>query len=103
MVLKGPCTIIAVPGVRFSEIYFNTTGNAGLASAGTGDVLSGMIGGLLAQGYTPLESAFVAVYAHGLGADRLAAKGGEAGLVATDLLPVIPAILNSFRCAEGAS
>ncbi len=103
VVLKGACTIIAAPGVKSSEIYFNTTGNAGLASAGTGDVLSGMIGGLLAQGYTPLESAFVAVYVHGLAADRLAARGGEAGLVATDLLPVIPALLNSFRCAEGGS
>ncbi len=103
VVLKGPCTIIAAPGVKFPEIYFNTTGNAGLASAGTGDVLSGMIGGLLAQGYTPLESAFVAVYAHGLAADRLAEAGGEAGLVATDLLPVIPALLNSFRRPEEAS
>jgi NAD(P)H-hydrate epimerase len=103
VVLKGPCTIIAAPGAKLSEIYFNTTGNAGLASAGTGDVLSGMIGGLLAQGYTPLESAFVAVYVHGLAADRLAARGGGAGLVATDLLPVIPALLNSFRCAEEAS
>jgi NAD(P)H-hydrate epimerase len=105
VVLKGPCTIVAAPGpgADSPDIYFNTTGNAGLATAGTGDVLSGMIGGLLAGGYTPLESALVAVYTHGLGADRLAAKDGGPGLVATDLLPVIPALLNSLRCAEGAS
>jgi NAD(P)H-hydrate epimerase len=111
VVLKGACTIVAVPGDKrhghsvpggAGEVYFNTTGNAGLASAGTGDVLSGMIGGLLAQGYMPLEAALGAVYVHGLAADRLAQERGEAGtaclagLVATDLLPIIPGVLNSF-------
>ena len=102
VVLKGACTIIAAPGAKGAKVYFNTTGNAGLASAGTGDVLSGMIGGLLAQGYAPLTSALVAVYAHGLAADRLALKAGTVGIVATDLLGVIPPLLNSIRCAEEA-
>ncbi len=109
VVLKGACTIIAAPGNKGSgrapgskagEVYFNTTGNAGLASAGTGDVLSGMIGGLLVQGYRPLEAAIAAVYVHGLAADQLAGKSGEAGIVATDLLPIIPGVLNSFKCAR---
>jgi NAD(P)H-hydrate epimerase len=93
VVLKGACTIIAVPSGR---VFFNTTGNAGLASAGTGDVLSGMIGGLLAQGYGTTEAAIAAVYIHGLAADGIKMEYGEAGMMATDLLARIPGILNSF-------
>ena len=99
VVLKGASTVIAEPG---GGVYINPTGNAGLSSAGTGDVLSGMIGGLLAQGYCAVDSAVVAAYVHGLTADELKKRTGEAGMVATDLLPLIPQALNSLMrpCAD---
>ncbi len=64
-----------------------------MATAGTGDVLSGMIGGLLAQGLAPVDAAVASVYLHGLAGDEAAARIGEAGLVATDLLDEIPPLL----------
>ncbi|MBI5887748.1 MAG: NAD(P)H-hydrate dehydratase [Deltaproteobacteria bacterium] len=91
--LKGASTVVAAPDRR---VWINPTGNAGLSTAGTGDVLSGMIGGLLAAGYPPLDAAIAAVYMHGLAADELKKNGIEAGMMATDLLPVIPRILNFF-------
>jgi NAD(P)H-hydrate repair Nnr-like enzyme with NAD(P)H-hydrate dehydratase domain len=93
-VLKGAATIIAAPD---GQVYVNPTGNAGLATAGTGDVLSGIIGGLMAQSAAPLEAAVAAVYIHGLAADELKrSNGGEAGIMATDLFAVIPGVINSF-------
>ena len=68
IVLKGSGTVIAEPN---SRVYINPTGDEGLASGGTGDVLAGMIGGLLAQGLTPLDAALVGVYWHGLSRDCL--------------------------------
>lgn len=93
VVLKGACTVIAEPS---GTVHYNTTGNAGLATAGTGDVLSGMIGGLIAQGYAPVDAAVAAVYVHGLAADEIKAASGEAGMIATDLLARLPGIINSF-------
>ena len=65
VILKGAYTSISYE----DEIYFNTSGNPGLATAGSGDVLSGIITGLLAQGYKPLEAALIGVYVHGRAAD----------------------------------
>ena len=65
VVLKGAYTAIANQG----KIYFNTTGNAGLATAGSGDVLTGIITGLIAQNYAPLKAAILGVYLHGRSAD----------------------------------
>lgn len=86
VVLKGAGTIIATPE---GECYLNPTGNPGMATAGTGDVLAGMIGGFLAQGCDPLSSVLGAVYMHGLAGD-LAAVKDERSLVASDLLAKLP-------------
>ncbi|MDI6794231.1 MAG: NAD(P)H-hydrate dehydratase [bacterium] len=82
-VLKGAPTVIASPE---GNIYLNSTGNAGLASGGTGDVLTGMIGGLLAQGLSPLDAARTGVYLHGLSADLAVREKSISGLTATDLI-----------------
>jgi len=97
VVLKGAATVVAAPG---GETYINHTGNAGLASAGTGDVLSGVIGGLLAQGCSTLHAAVAAVYIHGLAADELKRECGEAGMVATDILARLPATINALLAAR---
>lgn len=90
VVLKGARTIIAAPG---SPVFINPTGNPGLASGGTGDVLAGLVAGLLAQGMSPVQAAFSGAFIHGLAADRIARQKGMAGLVAGDLLEEIPAVL----------
>jgi ADP-dependent NAD(P)H-hydrate dehydratase / NAD(P)H-hydrate epimerase len=81
-VLKGAGTLIASE----DEIAVSTTGNPGMASAGMGDVLAGVVAGLLAQGLSPKHAAQQGVYLHGLAADLAAAKDGERGLLASDLM-----------------
>lgn len=93
VVLKGARTIIAEPSGR---IYINPTGNPGMATAGTGDVLSGMIGGFIAQGYSSIDAANMAVYLHGLAGDEVAKKKGQIGMMATDILNILPTVINSF-------
>jgi len=94
VVLKGANTIIASPE---GTIYINTTGGPALATAGTGDVLAGMIGGLMGQGMGGLHAAITAVYAHGLSGDNISRKRrGQRGLIATELLDVIAPVLNSL-------
>ncbi|MCK4508619.1 MAG: NAD(P)H-hydrate dehydratase [Desulfuromonadales bacterium] len=88
LVLKGARTLIASPD---GKIHVNSTGHAGLASGGMGDVLTGLIGSFLAQGLTALDAATLGVYLHGLAADRLLASFGDAGLLATDVIYEIPA------------
>ena len=90
LVLKGCRTLIVTPQ---GEIFINPTGNPGMASGGTGDVLTGMIGGLICQGFGILPSLQMAVFLHGLAGDRVSAEKGERSLVATDLIDRIPAIL----------
>jgi hydroxyethylthiazole kinase-like uncharacterized protein yjeF len=90
LVLKGYRTLIATPK---GEIYINPTGNPGMASGGTGDVLTGMIGGLICQGYDILQSLQMAVYLHGLGGDTVARDVGEKSLIATDIIDKLPALL----------
>ncbi len=89
-VLKGAGTVIADE----TSVFVDTTGNPGMASGGMGDVLSGLLGALLAQGLTPIEAAKLGVYVHGEAADRLAEEYGERGLLASDLLPKIRELLN---------
>jgi len=99
VVLKGANTIVAALG---KEIFINTTGGPALASAGTGDVLSGVIGGLLAQGMNAPDAALTAVHVHGLAGDRVSRTlGGQRGLLATDLLSEIPRVLNSVASGKG--
>jgi hydroxyethylthiazole kinase-like uncharacterized protein yjeF len=92
-VLKGARTLIATPG---GPTWVNPTGNDGLASGGTGDVLAGLIGGLLAQGARPEAAALAGVYLHGRAADLAAAERGRRGLVAGDLLAYLPAAFRSI-------
>ncbi|HEX6108691.1 MAG TPA: ADP/ATP-dependent (S)-NAD(P)H-hydrate dehydratase, partial [Ktedonobacteraceae bacterium] len=87
LVLKGACTIITEPDGR---TRINWLANPALATAGTGDVLAGMIAGLLAQKVTPFDAASAAVYLHAAAAESVSAEIGHAGLLASDLLPKIP-------------
>jgi len=90
LVLKGYRTLIATPQ---GDIFINPTGNPGMASGGTGDVLTGMIGGLLCQGFDIVPSLQTAVFLHGLAGDRVSSEKGEKSLVATDLIAALPALL----------
>ncbi|PLZ03711.1 bifunctional ADP-dependent NAD(P)H-hydrate dehydratase/NAD(P)H-hydrate epimerase [Burkholderia sp. WAC0059] len=91
-VLKGSGTVIAAPDGRLAV---NPTGNAGLATGGTGDVLGGLIGALLAQRMPPFEAALAGAYLHGLAAETLCDAGnGPAGLTAGELAPAVRRLLN---------
>jgi len=87
LVLKGACTIITEPGGR---TRINWLANPALATAGTGDVLAGMVAGLLAQKVPPFDAASAAVYLHTAAAELVSADLGHMGLMAADLLPQIP-------------
>lgn len=87
VVLKGTGTIVASPN---KEVYINTTGNPGMATAGSGDVLTGIITSLLGQGINPYESSVLGVYLHGLSGDLAKIKKGEYGMIARDILDHIP-------------
>jgi hydroxyethylthiazole kinase-like uncharacterized protein yjeF len=101
VVLKGYQTVIAAPS---EEAWINSTGNPGMATGGTGDVLTGMLSGLLAQ-YFPAQPAAAVisfgVYLHGLAADLAYAAGGEAPLMATDLIKSIPRAYQQFYGESG--
>jgi NAD(P)H-hydrate epimerase len=94
VILKGAATVIATPD---RTVYVNPTGNPGMATGGTGDVLSGILGGLLAQRITPLDAAIAGVYVHGLAGDIGARRTGQQGLVATDLLEGVCEIWSRWR------
>lgn len=98
LVLKGARTLIASPD---GEVFVNPTGNPGMASGGMGDVLTGMIGGFLAQGLPPLEAAKLGVFLHGLAGDFVAHKKGEKGLAATDLIAETPRLLRALATQNG--
>ncbi len=93
LVLKGAQTLVAAPDGRVS---LNPTGNPALATGGSGDVLTGLIGGFLAQGLSAWDAARLGVYLHGLSADWFAAQHGTRGLVAGDLLSLFPEVLGQF-------
>jgi NAD(P)H-hydrate epimerase len=90
LVLKGHPSLISTPK---GEIFINPTGNPGMATAGSGDVLTGMIGGLVCQGFDILPSLQIAVYLHGLAGDEGAREMGEKSLIASDLIEKIPPLL----------
>jgi hydroxyethylthiazole kinase-like uncharacterized protein yjeF len=90
LVLKGHRTLIATPK---GEVFINPTGNPGMASGGTGDVLTGMIGGLICQGFDILPSLQMSVYLHGWAGDEVARELGEKSLIATDIIKKLPALL----------
>jgi len=94
-VLKGSGTLIAHPGE--SPTALNTRGHPGMASAGMGDVLSGIIGALMGQGLTPFAAARTAVYVHALSAEHFSAERDRIGLMASDVIENIPAVIKQLR------
>ncbi|HMK60659.1 MAG TPA: NAD(P)H-hydrate dehydratase [Dissulfurispiraceae bacterium] len=92
VVLKGVPTIVAAPD---GDLLINTTGNPGMATAGAGDVLTGIIASLVGQGLSSLHSSAVGVYLHGLAGDRAASETGLHSLIASDIIAYLPA---AFRC-----
>jgi len=93
LVLKGVPTIIAGSD---GKAFINSTGNPGMATGGTGDVLTGMIAGFLSQGMKPVQASILGVYTHGLAGDIAAYEKGEHPLIATDIIDKIPAAFNSL-------
>lgn len=93
LVLKGHGTVVT-DGERF---YVNGTGNPGMATGGTGDVLTGLIAGLLCQGLTPFDAARLAVFVHGLAGDLAARSVGELSLVAEDVLERVPEVFMAVQ------
>ena len=87
IVLKGQGTVVASPDGRS---YTNKTGNPGLATGGTGDVLTVMIAGLIGQGLSAYDAAVTGVYLHGLAGDLATKEKGETSLIASDLVEMIP-------------
>jgi len=83
IILKGAYTGISTPDGKY---YFNTTGNPGMATGGSGDVLTGLLTGMLAQGYAVPEAAIFSVYLHGLAGDLAAAGSSEESLIARDII-----------------
>jgi hydroxyethylthiazole kinase-like uncharacterized protein yjeF len=100
VVLKGQRTIVARPD---GAACVNPTGNPGMATGGTGDVLSGIIGALLARGLDGWTAAVAGVYLHGAAGDEAALRRGQESLVASDLLESIPAVLRRLQPAAHAS
>jgi NAD(P)H-hydrate epimerase len=96
VVLKGARTVIAA---RDGVVSINPTGNPGMASAGMGDALSGVVGSLLAQGLASEEAAEAAVFWHGQAADRVAARRGEAGLLASEVIDELPPTLRAAQAS----
>ena len=95
LVLKGARTVIAAPDGR---VWLNSTGNAGMASGGMGDVLTGLVAALLAQGLAPFEAAVLAVYLHGAAAD-LCATAGAVGYGAMAVARALPQARQNLQTA----
>jgi hydroxyethylthiazole kinase-like uncharacterized protein yjeF len=93
LVLKGAGTVVALPD---GSAFVNSTGNPGMATGGTGDVLSGMIGGLLAQGLSASDAACLGVYLHGAAGDLAAEAKGEASMIAGDLIDMISSAMKNL-------
>ena len=94
IVLKGAYTVIATPD---GQSGISPVANPGLASAGTGDVLTGAIAGLMAQGLSPFDAATLGVYLHGEAGEMVKTKLGDAGMIATDLLPALPLVIKQLK------
>ena len=82
------------------DIYFNTKGNEGMATGGTGDVLSGIVGSLMAQGLLILNSAIIGVYIHGLAGDIAKDNYTSESLIATDLISSLPEAFKTLKATE---
>lgn len=93
VVLKGAHTVVALDDGSF---FINSTGNAGMATAGAGDVLTGIIGGLLLQGLSPKDAAVTGVFVHGLAGDMAREVLGAHAIIAGDIIDFLPAALKSL-------
>ncbi len=94
IVLKGAHTVVASPQ---GKVKISLAANAGLASAGTGDVLTGAIAGLVAQGLPLFDAAACGVYLHTEAGEMVKARLGDAGMIATDLLPELPQVIKQIK------
>lgn len=94
IVLKGANTLVALPDGTY---YFNSTGNPGMAVGGMGDVLTGIIAGLLTQNYTPEESALLGVFLHGLAGDLALSEQSQESLLPRDVIKKLGAAFNLLR------
>ena len=97
VVLKGYRTLISSPK---GELFINSSGNPGMASGGTGDILTGMLGGFLVQQMPTINALTLGVYLHGLTGDLAAQELGMSPLVATDLLDNLPQAIKSLESPE---
>lgn len=95
VVLKGANTVVASADEK--RIYINATGNTGLSKGGSGDLLSGMMVSLLAQGMNPFDAAVTAVYIHGDCADEVALFSSERGMTVTDMINYLPSYFEKFE------
>jgi len=95
IVLKGAGTLVAAPGM---PLAINMTGNPGMASGGSGDVLAGMLAGLAGQGMAPFEAACAAVWIHGHAGDLAAAEKSQASIIASDLIGKLPEAFRAVSC-----
>lgn len=100
VVLKGAATLVAEED---EPIYINHTGNPGMATGGTGDLLAGMIGGLLVQGLAAPTAATLGVYLHGEAGDQAAKEKGYAGMIASDLLSRLPEVFHYYEKRSSGS
>jgi hydroxyethylthiazole kinase-like uncharacterized protein yjeF len=98
IILKGANTLITTPD---GNHYFNSTGNSGMATAGSGDVLTGILVSLLAQGYTPKESAILGVYLHGSAGDLALQSQSEESLISGDLISNLGKAFQSLKVTVG--
>ena len=94
IILKGHYSFISTPD---GQGFFNSTGNAGMATAGSGDVLSGILTGLLAQGYSPTDTCLLGVYLHGLAGDFAANKHSEEAMIAGDIVSSLGKAFKQIR------
>lgn len=93
VVLKGANTVVS----DGEHTYINRTGNAGMARGGCGDLLAGMIAGLVAQGYDLMQASVMGVYIHGAAGDLAAARFSQAGMTPTDMIKLLPSLLSDYE------
>lgn len=96
LVLKGHCTVVALPD---GEVFLNTTGSSGMAKGGSGDVLAGILLSLLGQGMHPVKAAAAAVWAHGRAGDLCAGRLGKRGMAPSDLIEALPQVWQELEQA----
>ncbi len=94
IILKGAWSCVITPK---GECHFNPTGNPGMATGGSGDVLTGILLGLLAQGYPPVKTALIGTYLHGVAGDIAAEQKGENGMIASDIIEKLPLAWNKLE------